>query len=144
MTKLRHTRPRIRRAVEVTLDEALLSEVRATAHRHGLALSELVELVLRHTVQHAPRARPSGRRPIVCVSRRAARRRLTRHITYARDHQRPVLLRGMPSPGIGRGIRGHRLTPYAPRFRALFALEPVAPFPPPRRRVRRASPGRST
>lgn len=71
----------------------------------------------------------------VCVSFRSARHRLVHFLNYAWKSNRPVVVRGLPGPGIRHRIHGCSSTDL--RFRALVALVPIRPIPS--RRVGRVS-----
>ncbi len=134
------TRPIIHRLAAIKPSPAERDRWLPHAQRHGMSLPEYLRLIGARTA--APAAVPAipANRLVVRLPGHQLRRRLRRVLDLAQVQRRPVLLRGSPSPGIGRRIRGHRLAPFQPRFRDQYALLPIPPRPRHRRPLRPSAP----
>ncbi|MGY0711688.1 hypothetical protein [Azospirillum argentinense] len=123
------TRPVIHRLATVQPSPAERVRWLPHARRNGVSLPEYLRLIGARTT--APAAVPAmpANRFVVKLLGRQLRRRLRRVLDLAWVQRRPVLLRGSPSPAVGRRIRGHRLAPFQPRFRDHYAVLPIPPLP---------------
>ncbi|ALJ36319.1 hypothetical protein D9623_02555 [Azospirillum brasilense] len=134
------TRPVIHRLATVKPSPAERDRWLPHARRHGLSLPEYLRLIGTRTAAPATAPAIPANRFVVMLPGRQLRRRLRRVLDLARVQRRPVLLRGSPSPRIGRRIRSHRLTPFQPRFRDHYAVLPIPPLPHHRRPLRPSAP----
>lgn len=129
-------RPVIHRLATAKADAVERDRWLQDAHQHGLSLSAYLGLILTRTTAQESVLAHSASRLVTSVPSRVPRRRFRRILELARVQGRPVLLRGSPSPGIGRRIRGHRLEPFQLRFRDTYAVLPFPAFPRLRRPLR--------
>lgn len=134
------TRPVIHRLATIKPTPAERARWLPHARRHGLSLPEYLRLTGIRTAASATIPALPANRFVVRLRGRQPRRCLGRILDLAQVQRRPILLCGSPNPGIGRRIRGHRLTRFQPRFRDCYLLLPIPPLPHHRRLLRSSAP----